>query len=118
LCPFKPHDLPAATTHQGSAQPDADHHRCWRSILILGDRFCQTLQLPACSFTCSARWAWYAFQPGHQPVCQRHIRLIKDFGSSSAFFLIVQVSQAIVFSDSGFVFVFMFFSFPRIRGFT
>jgi hypothetical protein len=24
--------------------------------------------------------AWYAFQPGHHPVCQRHSLPIKDFG--------------------------------------
>jgi len=40
-----------------------------------------------------ARCAWYAFQPGHQPVCQRHSRDIKALGLASAFFRIAHVSQ-------------------------
>jgi hypothetical protein len=60
---------------------------------------------------CSARCAWYAFQPGHQPVCQRHSRAIKDLGLASAFFRMGQVSQAKVFSDEGVALVFMVSSF-------
>jgi hypothetical protein len=61
-------------------------------------------------FACSARWAWYAFQPGHQVVCQRHSRAIKDFGLASAFCRIGQVSQPNAFSVDGVWFVFMIFS--------
>ncbi len=31
------------------------------------------------AFAYLARCAWYAFQPGRQPVCQRHGRAIKVF---------------------------------------
>jgi hypothetical protein len=62
-------------------------------------------------FACSARCAWYAFQPGHQPVCQRHSRAIKDLGLASAFFLVGQVSQAKVFFLEGVFLVSMVDSF-------
>ena len=59
---------------------------------------------------CSARCAWYAFQPGHQPVCQRHSRDIKALGLVSAFFRIAQVSQPKVFSCEGVWLFFKLFS--------
>jgi hypothetical protein len=46
-------------------------------------------------------------QPGHQPVCQRHNRAMKDLGLASAFFRLIQVSQANVFLGEGVFFVFM-----------
>ena len=52
-------------------------------------------------FAPSAKCAWYAFQPGHQPVCQRHSRAFKDLGLASAFFRMEQVSHAKVFSEEG-----------------
>jgi hypothetical protein len=54
-----------------------------------------------------ARCAWQAYQPGHQPVCQRHSRAIKDLGLASAFFLMGQVSQAKVFSDEDVLLIFI-----------
>ena len=44
-------------------------------------------------------------------MCQRHSRDIKALGFASAFFLIEQVSQAIVFSVDGVGLVFMSFSY-------
>jgi len=44
-------------------------------------------------------------------VCQRQSRAIKVFGLASAFCLILQVSQAIVFSKEGVKLVFMEVSF-------
>jgi hypothetical protein len=64
-------------------------------------------------FVCLARWVWYAFQPGHQPVCQRHSRAMKDLGLASAFFLVGQVSQAKVFSEEDILLVLMVDSFPN-----
>jgi hypothetical protein len=49
-------------------------------------------------------------------VCQRHSRAIKVLGLASAFVLIGQVSQAIVFSVDDIRLVFMVFSLPRNRG--
>jgi len=65
------------------------------------------------AFACSARCAWYALQPGHQPVCQRHNRAKNDFGLASAFFLLGQVSQANVFFEEGVWLVFMIDSFRK-----
>ena len=62
-------------------------------------------------WACSAKYAWYAFQPGHQQVCQRHSRAIKVFGLASAFFRMGQVSQPKVFSNAGVLLVFMAGSF-------
>lgn len=42
---------------------------------------------------CAARCAWYAFHPGHQPVCHFHNRDMKDLGLASAFARAAQVSQ-------------------------
>jgi hypothetical protein len=95
------------------------------SLPIITDRFCQALELLSANalcemfrtfqsrsylFACSARYAWYAFQPGHQPVCQRHSRAIKVLGLASAFFLMTQVSQAKVLSEEVIRLVFMVFS--------
>jgi len=47
-------------------------------------------------YTCSCDFAsdsWYAFHPGHHLVCQRQNLASKEFGFSSAFFLIGQFSQ-------------------------
>jgi hypothetical protein len=60
---------------------------------------------------CSAKYAWYAFQPGHQPVCQRHSRANKDLGLVSAFFRTEQVSQAKAFCEEGIRLVFIVHSF-------
>jgi hypothetical protein len=42
-----------------------------------------------------ARDCWYCFQPGHQVVCHFHSLDMNDFGFSSAFKRIGQVSQRI-----------------------
>jgi hypothetical protein len=74
------------------------------------------LSLPQCryqkthSYFWLAKWAWYAFQPGHQPVCQRQSRANKDLGLASAFFRIGQVSQVKVFSEGAVFCVFIVFS--------
>lgn len=70
----------------------------------------RTFQPLSYSLACSARWAWYSFQPGHQRVCQRHSRAIKDLGFSSAFLRIGQVSQPKVFSADEVGLVFILFS--------
>jgi hypothetical protein len=70
-----------------------------------------TFQPLSYGFAFSARCAWYAFQPGHQRVCQRHSHAIKVFGLASAFFRMGQVSQAKVFSEEGVRLVFMVGSF-------
>jgi len=40
-----------------------------------------------------ARAVWYAFQPGHQPVCQRHNLAMREFGFCSARFRKPQLAQ-------------------------
>src|SRR4030042_1821305 len=62
---------------------------------------------------CAARCAWYAFQPGHQPVCHFHSRDMKDLGLASAFARAGQVSHAWVFVEVEVLFVSMDASFHR-----